>query len=383
LKPRPPKHTPPRLNPRDRTLDRLAARRIRADRLVPAGGGVLVAVSGGPDSVALLHFLASERERTGRPARLAVGHVNHGLRGRESDEDAGFVRRLCERLGVACFEERLPEGAFGMNDGRPDALAPEDLARRLRYEALGRLAASAGAAVIATAHTADDQAETVLFRMARGAGLRGLAGMASRARVHGIRIIRPLLGATRDHVLTYLAVQGLTYREDASNENRSSARNYLRHEVLPRLRDHVNPRVRDALVRQADLFREVDGYLEVEARHVLPSLVLAAEEGKIVLDADRLVSYPKLLRTYIFRCVLQDLDAVPREVSAVHVDVLHSLASNRGGRSADLPLGMRAKREGARLILTGREQEPAEHKLHPTLETSGIPADPRKGIPSP
>src|SRR5258705_1926717 len=173
-----------RLNPRDRTLERIAAQRIHADRLIGPDACVLVAVSGGPDSVALLHFLVHEREQTGRPAGIAVGHVNHGLRGRESDEDARLVRQLCESWSAPHFETRLPEGA--LQRGR-DAIAPEAEARRLRYEALRDLAARAGAEAIAVAHTADDQAETVLFRLARGAGLRGLGGIHSRAKVHGAK----------------------------------------------------------------------------------------------------------------------------------------------------------------------------------------------------
>jgi tRNA(Ile)-lysidine synthase len=373
-------------------LDRIAARRVQADALIPEGISVLVAVSGGADSVALLHFLAAERTRTGHPESLAVGHVNHGLRGGESDADAGLVNDLSRRLGLPFFHETLAGGDLraalatrgsrdgpGALEGDAGALAPEDLARRLRYEALGQLAGRAGADRVATAHTADDQAETVLFRMARGSGLRGLAGMSSRAQVHGVRVIRPLLDVTREQVLAYLAAHRLGHREDASNANLGATRNYIRHEIFPRLRGRVNPAVGGALVRQADLFREVDGYLEAEARRVLPLVVVDAEEGKIVLDAKRLVSYPKLLRSYIFRCALNDLDGVAREVLAAHVEVLHSLATTSAGRSADLPAGARVRRERGRIILTGRKQEPARGNFHPTLETTVIPADSTKG----
>jgi tRNA(Ile)-lysidine synthase len=236
--------------------------------------------------------------------------------------------------------------------------------------------------VIATAHTADDQAETVFFRMVRGSGLRGIAGMRSRARVQGLRLIRPLLDVTREQVLAYLALHQLPHREDASNANLGATRNFIRHEVLPRLRERVNAGIRDALLRQADLFREVDGYLEAEARRVLPLVVVSAEKGKIVLDAERLVSYPKLLRAYIFRCALHDLDGIAREVLAVHVDVLHSLATGSIGRSADFPMGVRARRERGQIVLTGEKQEPVASNAHPTVETSGIPADSTKGSPA-
>jgi tRNA(Ile)-lysidine synthase len=220
-----------------------------------------------------------------------------------------------------------------------------------------------------------------LFRMARGAGFRGLAGMASRARVHGARVIRPLLDVTRTQVLDYLAKHGLEYRDDASNRSLGATRNYLRHEVMPRLRDRVNPRVREALLREAALFREADAYLEGEARRLLPEVLRSSERGKIVLDAVALCAYPKLLRSYIFRWALHDLDGVAREISAAHLDVLHSLATQSSGRSADFPMGIRAKRERGRIILWSRNREPAGHNLHPTVETSGASADSRKGSP--
>ena len=375
----------PRLNPRDATLERFGARRVEHERLISARATVLVAVSGGPDSVALLHWLSDERERAGRPKTLASGHVNHALRGAASDEDAAFVKRMAESLGVPHFEARLPEGALRAVPG--EAIAPEAEARRLRYEALRALAARAGADVIAVAHTADDQAETVLFRMVRGSGLRGLSGMRARTRVHGIRLIRPLLDVTREQVIDYLARHHVPYREDASNASLRAARNYLRHEVIPRLRERVNSGVRDALLRQSALFREADDYLEGEARRVLPEVLLGVEPGKIVLDASRLNRYPKLLRSYIFRCALHDLDGIFRELSAAHVDVLHSLATQSGGRSADFPMGVHARRERGGIILTSRKREPAGDKADSTkeasqVETSGVPADSRKGSPA-
>ncbi len=356
-----------RLNPRDRILERIAAQRIHADRLIGPRASVLVAVSGGPDSVALLHFLVREREQTGRPERIGVGHVNHGLRGRESDEDAGLVRQLCEGWDIPHFEARLPQGALPK---RPGAIAPEAEARRLRYEALRDLAAGAGADAIAVAHTADDQAETVLFRLARGAGLRGLGGIRSRAKVHGVKLIRPLLDVTREQVLDYLARHRIPCREDASNSSLHATRNYLRHEVIPRLQGRVNPAVREALLRQSALFRDADEYLEAEARRVLPEVLMSARPGEIVLDGRRLAGYPKLLRSYIFRSVLHDLDGVRRELSTSHVDVLHSLATQSRGRVAELPMGIQARRERGRIVVTGRKGEPAGEIADPRMHQS-------------
>jgi len=344
-----------RPNPRDDTLETAAARRIEDDSLFPSKGVVLVAVSGGADSIALLHFLAAERERTGRPESLAAAHVNHGVRGAAADGDAAFVRERAAAWGIPHFEATLALG-------REAASASEDALRRARYGALVSLAERADACCTATAHTADDQAETVLFRMARGAGLRGLAGMPSKGRVLGLPVVRPFLDATRAQVLDYLRRHDLSFREDATNESLHAARNRIRHDILPRLEAGVNAGVRKALLRQAALFREADQYLEVEARRHLEDALVERAEGKITLAATRLLDYPKLLRTYVFRCAVQELNGAIRDFTTAHLDALLSLVTKSSGRSIDLPHGLVARRERARIVLEHRFREPAGSK---------------------
>jgi len=337
-----------RPNPRDATLEAAARRRIEADSLLSASGTLLVAVSGGADSIALLHFLVAERARTGRPDSLAVAHVNHGLRGADADADAAFVRERAIAWGVPFFESTLPRGGTS-----------EDALRRARYAALVSLAERADASCTATAHNADDQAETVLFRMARGSGLRGLAGMPSKGRVHGLAVVRPFLDVTREQVLDYLQRNGVPHRMDVTNQSLRPARNRIRHEILPRLEAGVNAGVRKALVRQAALFREADEYLEVEARRYLEASVLERGDGKIILAATRLLDYPKLLRTYVFRCALQELNGAIRDFTTAHLDALLSLVTQSSGRSIDLPHDMVARRERGRIVLARRFREPA------------------------
>lgn len=340
-----------RPNPRDATLEAASARRIDADLLFPEQGTVLVAVSGGADSIALLHFLVAERARTGRPESLAVAHVNHGLRGADADADAAFVRERAATWGVPFFEVMLAPVAAGA--------ASEDTLRRARYAALLSIAERAGASCTATAHNADDQAETVLFRMARGTGLRGLAGMPSKGRVHGLAVVRPFLDVTRDQVLDYLQRHGVSHRVDVTNQSLRPARNLIRHEILPRLEAGVSAGIRKALLRQAALFREVDEYLEVEARRHLEASVVERADGKITLAAARLLDYPKLLRTYVFRCALQELNGALRDFTTAHLDALLSLVTQSSGRSIDLPHGVVARRERGRIVLARRFREPA------------------------
>lgn len=352
-----------RPNPRDATLEVAASRLLEARRLLPAAGPLLVGVSGGPDSMALLHFLLAHRAAAGvTGGGIVAAHVNHGLRGADADADAAFVRAQCAAWGVRAVEASVDAGARPRGRGT----SREQAARALRYGALRELAAREGAERVAVAHTADDQAETILFRLVRGSGLRGLAGMRAVDRVHGVTVVRPLLEATRAQVLDYIARHAIPHRLDATNADTAASRNYLRIEILPRLRERLNPAVREALLREAALFAEADAYLEARARRALPR-VLRGRAGaggggggaeKIVLDAARLRAYPKLLRKYLLRCALRELDGEALDQSAAHIDALLSLLGSPSGKSVGLPNGVRARRERGDLLEIVRSGEP-------------------------
>lgn len=200
---------------------------------LPAGK-ILVAVSGGPDSVALLHLLAEHLPAS----KLVVGHVNHRTRGKESDGDEAFVRGL----GFPCLVTRLKKTK------RPS----EAFLREARYKALEAMAKKARCSRIAVAHTADDQAETVLLRIVRGTGVAGLKGMARERKLGRLRIVRPLLSVAREDLREYLKRHGISFRMDRSNRDLGYARNRVRLRVLPELR-RINPRVREALLRLSEL----------------------------------------------------------------------------------------------------------------------------------
>jgi len=220
---------------------------------------VLVAVSGGADSVALLRALVSVK--CGGQGRLIAAHLNHRLRGEASEADESFVTDLCRQLGICCEVERLVAGHLA--DAR-DGL--ETAARHARYAFLRRTAERMGARYVATAHTADDQAETILHRIVRGTGIAGLGGMArARPLSPACTLIRPLLSVRRVELAAYLSDLGQPYRLDASNEDRRFTRNRIRHELLPALADHYNPGVVDALLRL--------GAVAQGAQEVIDSLV--------------------------------------------------------------------------------------------------------------
>jgi tRNA(Ile)-lysidine synthase len=204
---------------------------------------LLVGVSGGPDSVALLDALV----KCGCSPHIC--HLNHQLRGAESDADAEFVRQLATHYGLPnTIESRK-------------VASDEDSARRARHGFFAQVSAATGIKKIALAHTADDQVETFLLRLLRGAGVPGLVGIWPERQLGPIRVIRPMLKVRRAEVLEYLREQGLKYREDASNADTRFARNRIRHDLLPLLECQYNPAIRDTLLRTAEILRDEDFYL--------------------------------------------------------------------------------------------------------------------------
>ncbi len=257
---------------------------------------VLVAVSGGPDSVALLRGLAKLR-RSGDDAcaagTLCAAHLNHQLRGDESAADEQFVVDFCRNLGVPC-EVGQVELAAALT---PSGGGLETVARQARYRFLEQAAERCGARYVALAHTADDQAETILHRIVRGTGLAGLGGMTRVRPLGHASLVRPLLGFRRNEVVSYLADLAQPFRVDQSNADLRFTRNRIRHDLLPRLAREYNPNVADALVRLGALAGELHAWT---AGHVEPLLAacsrFAAASGEGVhLDSRRLHSEPAVL----------------------------------------------------------------------------------------
>src|SRR5262245_15897788 len=237
--------------------------------MLAPGDRILAAVSGGADSVCLavvLHELGYD---------LSIGHVNHGLRGTDSDEDETFTARLAQLLGLKFFTRRVV--LFGGNI--------EAVGRDARRDFFHELAATHGFTKIAVAHTRNDRVETFLLNLLRGAGSAGLAAMPA---VSG-RTIRPLLGVGRDQIEAYLAEQGQTYRTDATNLNLDFARNRLRHLVIPQLSSEFNPNLLETLHRTAEILEDEDDWMQTLAEIWL-SQHGTKEEGGFVIPVEPLVT---------------------------------------------------------------------------------------------
>jgi tRNA(Ile)-lysidine synthase len=230
--------------------------------------GVLIAVSGGADSVALVRALVALK--TEGAGRLWVAHFDHQLRGADSDADCQFVVELCQRLDIGCRLGRQDVRAAAQQHG--DGL--EAASRDARYEFLQATAEEVGARYVAAAHTADDQAETILHRIVRGTGVAGLAGIPRvRALGPATTLIRPLLDLRRTDVEQYLSRLGQPFRQDGSNLDASYTRNRIRHELLPLLADNYNPSVIDSLLRLGRLAAEAQQAIEPQVARLYSAAV--------------------------------------------------------------------------------------------------------------
>ena len=313
---------------------------IQRHALLRDGNRVLAAVSGGADSVAMLRLLR-EVEARGVLHVAGVAHLHHGLRGADADADAAFCAGLAAEACVPYVSERADVMALAREEKR----SIEDAARQARYAFLERAASQLGADVIAVAHTRDDQAETFLLRLLRGAGTRGLGSIRPRAG----RVIRPLLEIARADVRSYLQSAGATWREDATNDDVAMARNRVRHELIPYVRSRFSPALVAILAREAALAQQDEDFLQQQAIELSRRIVLTDERLQITLDAAELQRAPRALSSRLVQRVLERL-AGSRSLSFDHIEQVLTLEP---GSAVSLP-GQDAVRVGDRLVLRRR-----------------------------
>ena len=315
--------------------------------LLPPGSRVLCAVSGGADSVCLLHLVRALGD-----VECLCAHYDHGLRGKASGEDAAFVEELCRQWEIPFFMEKGDVSAHARATGQ----SLETAGRELRYAFLRRTTEECGADRIATAHNQNDNAETILFRMARGTGLRGLGGIPAERD----GIVRPLLGVSREEIRAYLTARGIPWREDETNAGDAAARNRVRHHVLPAL-ESVHPGAAANIARMGSALREDEDFLTTLAAERLSAW------GGERLPAAELAALPRSLSRRVLRLWLgEDL---PRE----RYEAVLSLCGGGPSARTELPGGAWVRREyGALLkgapenaVLPERELRPGERVALP------------------
>jgi len=296
-------------------LEQVAAT-ISRYKMLPPGARVIVAVSGGPDSVCLLHILRELGIRV-----TGIAHVNHKLRGEASDSDERFVAATASEMGLELHATVAACGGGNL----------EQTARRARRELFHDLIRRGLADRIALGHTRDDQAETVLFRMLRGSGLAGLAGILP---VTAEGLIRPLLGATRGEVETFLRQHGLSWRDDASNREPRFARNRIRHELLPRLKREWNPRLPEALAHLADLAYEEERWWAAEIARVVREMIaqdaLIVSPGGVEIAAREVVRLPRATARRLIRHAIRQAKGNLQGIQFSHIEHIFKLLEAGG-----------------------------------------------------
>lgn len=315
---------------------------IEENGLLDKAGHVIVALSGGADSVCLLELLKRLREEDAKGFELSAVHINHGIR-KESDEEEVFVKNICEKLGVPCQVKKLDVPGYAKEKG----LGVEEAARALRYEALNEEAAhiyekksrESGQerdrdVRIALAHHRDDQAETVLFNLFRGSELKGLSGMRPKNGIY----IRPLLFATKEDILSYVKERGLSFVSDESNNDITYSRNRIRHNILPEA-DKVHGKSAEKIAETAERLAAASDYIENETAKAFEDVV-RDENGSLSADKKEIAKLHPFMQQSVLYEMICKAGGHKKDITHKHAGDLLKLMNNRNGGQIALPYGL-------------------------------------------
>jgi tRNA(Ile)-lysidine synthase len=365
-------------------LEQKVADFIAAERLLPVDVRVLLAVSGGADSTALLHVMAALRAYDVLPVEIHCAHINHQLRGDEAQREEDFVVDQCRKLGLQAITKRIDVLGYA----RAKKLSIETAARILRIDGLLEIAARQNCTCIATAHQKNDNAETILHRLIRGTGFRGLCGIwptkeflapileswrlaraqtiENEALAHGgnltdtnrcgVRFIRPLLCVKRDEIIQYLSSRNLKWCTDKTNEDCTYKRNFIRHRLLPALQKNCSGCLVSELSELANASRGFYRLICRSADAVLPN-VATAEKQMASLDLDRLGALPTEVKVEIIRRALVYLNGGEQEITERHYSDILRLSENK---SAQLPGGIEVHRQGTKIVFVRSQKKTVE-----------------------
>ena len=322
----------------------------RREKLIENGDYVLVGVSGGADSVCLLHVLKALQKEIG--FFLEVVHVEHGIRGIESENDAAFVVRLCEELEV-------PMQLFfvdAVSYAKEQKLGLEEAARILRYDAYVQAAEKtlSSRVKVALAHHADDNAETVLFQMVRGSGIDGMSGMRPmRALMDGVAVVRPLLTVTRAEIEEYLQREGQSYCIYSTNADISYSRNKIRCHIFPML-EEVNARAVAHINQSAVILRELGDYVNGQVEEISAKAFKEQETG-LLIQGEELMRLPAILKKELLHLAIGKAAGSGKDIGMDHVESLADLLERQVGRCISLPYGLRGRRVYEGILLEKTE----------------------------
>ncbi len=321
---------------RQQSLEQRVLGFIQQHQLVSGGKKLVVAVSGGADSVCLLHILVKLQEEL--EVKLQVAHLNHQLRGAESEADADYVADLSRQLGIpATIEGRDVKGYQ-----KQKRLSLEEAAREVRYSFLAEVAGAIGTDRVAVGHTMDDHIETILMHLIRGTGTRGLRGLqpatAWQSAENSLTIVRPLLEISHQETESYCRHHRLMPRLDASNLSLSPLRNRIRQQLLPLLKSY-NPRVAETLLRTGRIASDDIDFLDEQIARLWDEMA-RQEEKTVILDKERFDQLPPTLKRYLLRASAEKLLGSAKDIEMRHIEEMMSLATKPAGKRLSLPGGL-------------------------------------------
>lgn len=321
---------------------------VNTHKLFETDGPVLLAVSGGADSVALMSVLARLQQKKELPVQLAIGHVNHKLRGQSADADEEFVAQLAEKMALKCLTRTVDTKAYAQSK----KISIETAARRLRIDALTEMAREAKCGYVATAHHANDNAETVLHRLLRGTGFRGLAGIRPRQKFRGdITFVRPMLCAIRPEIIDYCEGKNLPWRHDHTNDEFAYTRNKIRHLLLPYLQENCNVPMTELLNSLADSSRRLYEKIQIQLQKLHTSVVLREDNNRVVFDKETFSKLNPLIQAEFINAALASIGSGLGNINQDHYRTISALAASTDAK-IQLPAGFRAVANHDTIIFT-------------------------------
>lgn len=321
---------------------------IERYHLIDTGDKIVVAVSGGPDSICLLHVLHNLAEEY--QLQLFAAHLNHNFRGIDALMDAQYVANFCEKLNIISFIKSLDVPKYAKEHG----LSSEEAGRILRYEFFDEVVEKVGATKIAIAHNQNDQAETVLMRLLRGTGIQGLTAIH-----HGRgRIIRPLLDINRKEIEEYCSIHQLSPRTDETNLEPIYHRNKIRLELIPYIQEHYNPNIIESLARTAEILKKDNDFIEEIAWEAYRRVKIASKDGYLELSIEEIQRLHSALQSRVLRLATEDLVGKKEALEYKHIhSIVELLQKNETGKKILLPMGIIVRISYNKVIFTTEMQE--------------------------
>lgn len=336
-------------------------------RLLTPDATWVIGVSGGADSTLLLHAMPALSQQRDLTWTLHAAHFHHGLRGAEADADEVFVRGLAERLNVTMHTEREDIPGRVRDEGG----TTEEVARRHRYRFLERVALRTGGECVAVAHHADDNVETVLQRICRGTGLRGLSGISEIRPIQPgsrVRLIRPLLQQRRADIEALCAAQGFETRSDSTNLTSEFTRGRIRNQILPLLRETINPNVSEALMRLSEQARWFSGYLEEAAARTFEALLVSAPNEHPTIKITEMLLRHRVIQSEVIRRAVTEVAGGEQDLTFGHIEAVLKLANApASGKELHLPGRVIARKQYERLEFRPATPEEPAPEIPPIL----------------